>query len=102
MIKKMIVLITACGIVFATPYVSYAGGMTGGTTGGSKQDRNWKDKSSNNNSKLGKVGKAILDKINPYSPLVDAAEKFSEKYDKFRKKKGDVVTGTGVVRKKRR
>jgi len=84
------------------------GGITGSTTRYSKQKKEWKDESSKNDPRWGKTGRKFLDKINPYSKIIEGAEKFSEKYNKFRERrenKGDKIgigTGSSTRRFKRK
>jgi len=85
-------------ILLAQPVYGWRNkGMTG--SGGrdnqtQEQRDNWKDKSSENDPRAGKVGRKVLEKITPQGWIIKGAEKFGEKYKQFRDKSGR-GTGTG-------
>lgn len=85
------------GVSVITPTPTIYAWMTGSTTK-SKQDEQWENKSSENDSRYNKCGRKFLEAINPYNTIIEGAEKFGEAYKKYRDRKGNVGTGTGVIR----
>lgn len=47
-----------------------------------------------------KLAIGALKKATPYNWTINAAEKYGKEYNKYRKRKGNVSIGTGVVRDK--
>ncbi len=102
LVYSVFVGVTAFTIGFSAP--SYGWRMTG--SGGrdnrtQEQRQNWSNQSRQNNKRLLDLGRKGLNKLlGPYGTLIDKTEKFSERYNRYQQRKGNVGKGTGVIRNK--
>lgn len=86
-------------VIYGQSRITGSGGRDNRTQ---EQKRNWKNESPKNDPRWNQLGRKGLNKIlGPFGPLTNKTEEFSKKYKEYRDRKGNVTTGTGIVRDKR-